>query len=138
MNKRFALLVLAAALLTGCATVTAPRPEIVRIPITKEDSRNLRIESAQIVVADGRHVVTGRVRKLHRFLPSGGTHVDVEFFDAGFQQIALKSAGVHFQRRRIGLPPPAIFSVPAEPWPAGVAAVIVRPHAGATHQPKTS
>lgn len=134
MNKRFALLVLAAALLTGCATVTAPRPEIVRIPITKEDSRNLRIESAQVVVADGRHVVTGRVRKLHRFIPSGGIHIDVEFLDAGSKQIALKSAGVHFQRRRFGVPPPATFWVPAEPWPEGVTATNVRLHAGATHQ----
>lgn len=138
MMKRFALLVFAATLLTGCATVSAPRSEIAGIPITTEDRRNLRIEAAAVVVEEGRHVVAGRVRKLHRFLPIGGTHVDVEFLDVARKQIVLKSAGVHFQRRRSGLPSPATFRVPAEPWPEGVAAVIVRLHAGATHQPNPS
>ena len=133
MNRSFPLLLLA-ALLSGCSTITAPSDAVARIPIAAEPTKGMRIENTALLVVDGKLVVDGRVRRIYRWYPVGNYHIDVEFRDAQQRQLALKSSRLLFQRTRFGPPPPAHFATAVDQWPDGTAEILVRTHTGYKHQ----
>lgn len=132
--KQWIILLLLAGLLSGCATVTAPREDIARVPISAEPGKGMRIEDTALLVIDGQLVVDGRVRRIYRWYPVENYHLDVEFLDARRQPLALQSSRLLFQRTRFGPPLPARFSTAVEPWPEGTTEILVRTHAGYKHQ----
>lgn len=132
--KPHVLLVLSAVLLSGCATITAPRDEIARVPIVSEAGDGMRIEDAKLQVVDSRLVVSGSVHRIYRWYPVGNFHLDVDFLDARRERLAFKSSPLLFPRTRFGPSMPAQFSAPVESWPEGVTEIVVRTHAGYKHR----
>ena len=131
--KQHLPLLLATALLGGCATVSAPREELARIPIRTDSGKGMRIQGAELLMVDGRLVVDGRVYRTNRGYPLGNVHIDVEFFDTRHQLLALKSTGLSFLRARTGPPRPVSFSATADPWPEGTSEIRVSTHTGHHH-----
>jgi hypothetical protein len=126
-------ILIAAALLSGCATISAPDAKIARVPITTEAADGLHFVGPDLRIVDGRLVLNGSVRRTSRFRPFGDQHVDVEFRDSRSTCLALRSSPLRFQRKRFGPPWPAHFSMAVEQWPEGTAMLLIRTHAGASH-----
>jgi hypothetical protein len=132
--KRIVAMLIAATLLGGCATTSAPRDEIAHTPVSSEAPQGMRCEDTKLIVVDGLLKVEGRVRRIYRWYPVGNFHVDVEFLDAQRERLALKSARLVFQPTRFGPPFPARFSVDVHEWPPGTTEIFVRTHARYKHQ----
>ncbi len=126
------LMILAAIVLTGCATPFRAPPDVAHIKLERADSPVVVVEKIWLERKTGPLVVKGYIVKRLEAEDTTQTHLDVTLYDAAGS--VLRSSVEHFEPRQIlhhyRRPAYASYSVPLDPLPSGTVRIEVRAHEG--------
>ena len=134
MKTNLWAMILATAVLAGCATPFRAPPDVAHVKLERADSPVVVIEKIWLERNNGPLVIKGYIVKRLEAEDTTQTHLDVTLYDAA--GAVLRSTVEHFEPRQISrryrLPDYASYSVPLDPLPSGTVRIEVRAHEG-TH-----
>ena len=132
MNAAPWSLILAAAVLAGCATPFRPPHDVAHIKLERADSPVVVVEKIWLERKGEPLVLKGYVIKRIEAEDTTGTHLDVTLYDSAGG--VLRRTVEHFAPRQIprrSRPPDyASYSVLLDPLPSGTERIEVRAHEG--------
>jgi hypothetical protein len=125
-------LILATAVVTGCATPFRAPPDVAHIKLERADSPVVVVEKIWLERKGVPLVLKGYVIKRLEAVDTTGTHLDVTLYDSAGG--VLRHTVEHFEPRqiprRLRRPSYGGYSVSLDPLPSGTERIEVRAHEG--------